>query len=120
MRVRRQDEKAFLTLKGRNTGISRLEYEYEIPAADADELLQFCQRPLIEKTRYVEKIDGHVWEIDCFFGDNEGLLVAEIELKSEDEPFEKPVWLGQEVSGDVRYYNSNLAENPYSKWGLST
>ena len=120
VRIRRQNDKAYLTLKGRTEGVSRPEYEYEIPAAEADELLAFCERPLIEKTRYVEMLDGHTWEIDKFFGENEGLLIAEIELKSEQEAFTRPDWLGEEVSGDVRYYNSNLSKNPYANWGLST
>ncbi len=116
VRVRRQDERAFLTLKGRTEGITRAEFEYEIPAADADALLAFCEAPLIEKTRYFEELDGHTWEIDRFRGANEGLIVAEIELSSEDEPFSRPAWLGAEVSDDARYYNSNLAKCPYTAW----
>lgn len=117
VRIRTQDDRAFLTFKGRTTGITRTEFEYEIPAADAAELLAFCQRPLIEKVRYLEEVAGHLWEIDCFYGENEGLIVAEIELQSEDEPFAHPDWLGEEVSGDPRYYNANLAEHPYRAWG---
>ena len=116
VRIRRQNDKAFLTLKGRNNGIIRSEYEYEIPAAEADELLGFCRKPLIEKTRYLIPCGKHTWEVDIFFGDNEGLMIAEIELENENEAFEKPDWLGEEVSGDPRYYNSNLAENPYKNW----
>lgn len=116
VRIRRQNEKAFLTLKGRNNGITRAEYEYEIPAAEADELLTLCKRPLIEKTRYLIPFDGHTWEVDVFAGENEGLILAEIELQDENESFVKPDWLGQEVSADSRYYNSNLAENPYADW----
>lgn len=117
VRIRQKDDRAFLTLKGRNTGITRAEYEYEIPAADAAELFAFCRRPLIEKTRWHETVDGKLWEIDRFFGDNEGLLLAEIELADEAEKFTRPCWLGREVSGDPRYYNSNLAKNPFSVWG---
>lgn len=117
VRIRTQDDRAFLTLKGRTTGITRAEFEYEIPAADAAELLPFCRRPLIEKVRYQEEVGGHLWEIDCFAGENEGLVVAEIELQCETEPFTRPAWLGEEVSGDPRYYNANLTEHPYRTWG---
>ena len=82
-------------------------------------LLAFCCRPFIEKVRYREEVQGHIWEIDCFRGENEGLILAEIELRREDEPFVRPAWLGEEVSGDPRYYNSCLAENPYRAWGKS-
>ena len=116
VRIRQQDRKAFLTLKGRATGISRLEFEYEIPMVDAVGLLRLCQQPLVEKVRYVEEFEGHTWEIDRFFGSNEGLMIAEIELTSEDESFARPAWLGREVSGDSRYYNSNLIQHPYSEW----
>ena len=116
VRIRQQDRKAFLTLKGRTTGISRLEFEYEIPMVDAVGLLHLCQQPLVEKVRYVEEFEGHTWEIDRFFGSNEGLMIAEIELTSEDESFARPAWLGREVSGDSRYYNSNLIQHPYSEW----
>ena len=116
VRIRQQDRKAFLTLKGRTTGISRLEFEYEIPMVDAVGLLRLCQQPLVEKVRYVEEFEGHTWEIDRFFGSNEGLMIAEIELTSEDESFARPAWLGREVSGDSRYYNSNLIQHPYSEW----
>ena len=116
VRIRQQDRKAFLTLKGRTTGISRLEFEYEIPMVDAVGLLRLCQQPLVEQVRYVEEFEGHTWEIDRFFGSNEGLMIAEIELTSEDESFARPAWLGREVSGDSRYYNSNLIQHPYSEW----
>lgn len=117
VRVRQHDDKAFLTLKGKTTGVSRAEYEYPIPPQDAAELLTLCERPLIEKIRYKEPAaDGHLWEVDIFFGENEGLIIAEVELGSEDEPFERPAWLGEEVSGDPRYYNSNLAKLPYCRW----
>ena len=94
----------------------RLEFEYEIPMVDAVGLLRLCQQPLVEKVRYVEEFEGHTWEIDRFFGSNEGLMIAEIELTSEDESFARPAWLGREVSGDSRYYNSNLIQHPYSEW----
>ena len=116
VRVRRQDERAFLTLKGRTTGVSRAEYEYPIPAEDAEELLSLAEAPPIEKTRYRIPFGAHVWEVDVFSGENEGLVLAEIELKREDEPFERPPWLGAEVSGDPRYYNSNLALRPFRSW----
>ncbi len=116
VRVRRQDQRGFLTLKGRTEGIRRAEFEYEIPAADADALLAFCAPPLIEKVRYLERVGDHTWEIDVFEGANQGLIVAEIELAAEDEAFSRPDWLGQEVSEDARYYNSNLSRNPYSTW----
>lgn len=116
VRIRTQDDRAFLTLKGRTIGITRAEFEYEIPCADADALLPFCQAPLIEKVRYCEDVAGHLWEIDCFSGENEGLIVAEIELSREDEPFLRPDWLGAEVSDDPRYYNVNLSAHPYRAW----
>ena len=116
VRIRREDARAFLTLKGRTEGITRSEYEYEIPAEDAEELLLRCQKPLIEKTRYLIPSGAHTWEVDVFAGANEGLVVAEIELSAEDEAFERPDWLAAEVSGDPKYYNSNLAERPFSTW----
>lgn len=118
VRVRVAGEKAFLTIKTKTvTGsLSRMEYEYEIPLKDGEELLLMCEEPIIEKTR--TKIDwkGFVWEVDEFFGLNEGLVVAEIELPSEDTIFEKPSWIGREVSEDKRYSNSNLIKMPFSKW----
>ena len=118
VRVREQDEKAFLTLKGKTTGVTRAEFEYLIPREDAEELLKLCKRPLIDKVRYlIPAEDGvHTWEVDRFFGENEGLLIAEVELANENESFSRPDWLGREVSGDAHYYNSNLAEHPYSEW----
>lgn len=116
VRVRRHNDKAYLTLKGRTSSITRPEYEYEIPTADADELFAYCKEPVIDKTRYYEKLGSHTWEIDIFYGDNEGLMVAEIELESEDEHYEIPLWLGKEVSDDPRYYNVNLVKNPYKNW----
>ncbi|MBT3229426.1 MAG: CYTH domain-containing protein [Candidatus Marinimicrobia bacterium] len=117
VRVRTIDETGFMTVKGITKGATRLEYEYEIPAKDADELLELlCEQPIIDKHRYKVPMDGFVWEIDEFHGENEGLTVAEIELLSEDQEFSKPDWVGEEVTGDPRYYNSNLIANPYTKW----
>ena len=117
VRVRIADHKGYLTLKGANNGITRLEFEYEIPVAEAQQMLDaFCTKPDIEKTRYRIPFEGYVWEVDEFMGENEGLVVAEIELPSEDATFVKPDWVGVEVSDDDRYYNSNLIRNPFSKW----
>lgn len=117
IRVRLQGEQAFLNIKSATLGVSRREYEYAIPIKDADELLDhFCDGPLIEKTRYEVEYAGHVWEVDVFAGDNAGLVVAEIELGSEDEAFEKPPWVGAEVSYDPRYYNVCLVKHPYKDW----
>jgi len=93
-----------------------MEFEYEIPRQDADALLDICEKPLIEKNRYKIEHRGFVWEVDEFFGENQGLIVAELELESEDQYFPKPEWVGQEVTGDPRYFNSNLIKNPYATW----
>jgi CYTH domain-containing protein len=117
VRVRTIDDKGFLTIKGISVGATRMEYEYEIPVEDANVLLdELCEKPLIEKKRYKIDFGGFVWEVDEFFGENEGLIVAEIELESEDQTFDKPSWVGDEVSGDSRYFNSNLIQHPYSSW----
>ncbi len=116
VRLRVKSDKAMLTVKSKNTGIRRSEFEYEIPIRDAEEMLQLCQTPLIEKTRYTITIGKHIWEIDEFSGANSGLLVAEIELDAEEESFEKPAWVGEEVSTDARYYNSNLVAHPFTQW----
>lgn len=117
VRVRINDDKAYLTIKGTTVGATRLEFEYEIPGQDAQEILdELCERPLIEKNRHKIEHGGLTWEVDEFLGENEGLIIAEIELESEDQAFEKPDWLGQEVTGDPRYFNVNLVENPYSRW----
>jgi len=117
VRVRIEGDAAVLTIKGKSTGASRGEWEYPIPVADAAELLDgLCEQPLVEKTRHRIAHAGHVWEVDEFFGDNAGLVVAEIELASEDEVFEKPDWIGREVTGEVRYYNSSLMRRPYKDW----
>ena len=118
VRVRTINDKGFLTIKGVSVGATRLEYEYEIPLEDAQALLnELCEKPLIEKNRYKVDFGGFTWEIDEFFGQNDGLIVAEIELESEDQSFDKPQWVGEEVTGDSRYFNSNLIKNPYSQWG---
>ena len=118
VRVRIKGDKGFITIKGigNDSGASRFEWEKEIPVAEVDELLKICEPGVIDKTRYLVPAGNHTFEVDEFYGDNEGLIVAEVELASEDEPFEKPVFLGQEVTGDVKYYNSMLMKNPYTKW----
>jgi len=117
IRVRIAGERAWLTLKSASTGIRRLEFEYSLPIADAEQILdEFCLGQVIHKTRYRLPLGGHVWEIDVFHDANEGLVMAEIELENELENFTLPDWIGQEVSGDKRYYNSYLSQNPYSGW----
>ena len=116
VRVRIKGDKGFLTVKGRNEGIRRLEFEYEIPLDDAMQLLTLSQTPVVEKYRYRIPFEGHLWEVDEFCGDNSGLVVAEVELKSEEEPYVKPAWIGEEVSADKRYRNTNLAKHPYKEW----
>lgn len=117
VRIRTIDNKAYLTVKGPTVGVTRMEFEYEIPYKDCVEMLDnLAEKPIIEKTRYKIKADDLVWEIDEFFGVNEGLIVAEVELQSEEQKFEKPEWIGEEISGDPRYFNSNLVNNPYTTW----
>lgn len=117
VRVRIDGERAFLTIKGQSVGASRGEWEYPIPVAEAAELLdRLCQQPLVEKFRHRIASGPHTWEVDEFLGANAGLVVAEIELASEDEAFGKPDWLGREVTGDARYFNSSLIRQPYSQW----
>ncbi len=116
VRVRIKDTDAFITIKGKSEGISRLEYEYPIPVSDAEEMISRLNLDAIEKIRYVIPLDNHLWEVDVFFGKNQGLIVAEIELESEDEPFTKPDWIREEVSHDPRYFNSNLLLNPITTW----
>lgn len=117
VRVRTKGKKGYLTIKGENQGISRMEMEYEIPFEDATKLLNnLCHKPLIEKTRHIEEHLGHTWEIDVFFGDNEGLIVAEVELSSIKEEVKLPDWIDREVSDDKRYYNSSLCLKPYKTW----
>lgn len=117
VRVRIMDSTAYLTIKGKGKGIAKSEYEYEIPLADANEMLeQLCRKPLIEKVRYKIPYGGFTWEVDHFAGENKGLVMAEIELEHEDQQFEKPQWVGQEVTGDQRYYNAVLQQRPYTSW----
>ncbi len=118
VRVRIKGDKGFLTIKGigNESGTSRYEWEREISLVDATDLLKICEPGAIDKTRYIVKAGNHTFEVDEFYGDNNGLTVAEVELKSEDEQFEKPDWLGEEVTGDVKYYNSMLMKNPYKNW----
>jgi len=118
VRVRVKGEKGFLTIKGMGNkeGTSRYEWEREIPVSEAEELLKICEPGVIDKTRFLVKQGDHTFEVDEFYGENEGLVVAEIELKSETDVFEKPEWLGEEVTGDVRYYNVMLMKTPFTTW----
>lgn len=118
VRVRIRDTKGYLTIKGASdaAGMSRYEWEREIPLAEAEELMKLCEPGVIDKTRYLVRSGRHVFEVDEFYGDNQGLVVAEVELASETEPFEKPAFIGREVTGDVRYYNSQLMKHPYAEW----
>ena len=117
VRVRLGGEKAFLTIKGLTVGATRAEYEYEIPVRDARAMLDdLAEKPLIEKIRYRIPYEGLIWEVDEFLGDNAGLIVAEVELGSEEQTFVKPAWVGKEVSDDPRYFNSNLARHPFRQW----
>ena len=118
VRVRIRGEEGFLTIKGASDekGLSRYEFEQKIPPADAEELLKLCEPGIIDKVRNLVPVGKHTWEVDVFHGDNEGLILAEIDLASEDEPFERPDWVGHEVSGDRRYYNSMLTKYPYKQW----
>lgn len=117
VRVRVVGEHGYLTVKGKTEGLARAEYEYPIPASDANELLdRLCLKPLIEKTRYRVAHGGHVWEVDEFEGENRGLVVAEVELEDAGETIELPGWVGSEVSDDPRYYNANLVRHPFGRW----
>ncbi|MCK3684905.1 CYTH domain-containing protein [Maribellus sp. YY47] len=116
VRVRTKGEKAFLTIKGKMEGITRAEFEYEIPVDDALPMLKMCLNHPIEKTRYKELHHGKWWEIDVFEGENAGLILAEIELQSEEEQVQLPVWITEEVTHDLRFYNSYMSRNPYSRW----
>ena len=118
VRVRTTGETAFLTVKGKAAGATRPEFEYPIPPADADELLDLCEGVVIEKTRHYVRHGTHLWEIDVFHGANEGLIVAEIELATTDESFELPDWAGSEITGDFRYQNASLAMRPYQTWSF--
>ena len=116
VRVRTIGDQGFLTIKGITEGLTRLEFEYDVPLDDAISLLGLCEEPIIEKNRCKITLGGLVWEVDEFFGDNAGLIVAEVELEDESQTLEKPSWIGEEVSGDPRYFNSNLIKSPYTKW----
>lgn len=118
VRVRIKGDKGFITIKGIGSasGASRYEWEKEISVAEVEELLKICEPGVIDKTRFLVKKGDHTFEVDEFYGDNAGLIVAEVELQAEEEAFEKPVWLGEEVTGDARYFNSMLMKNPYTTW----
>ncbi len=116
VRARTMGDKAALTIKGITVGATRLEFEYDIPFDDCEKLLDLCEKPLIEKTRYKIDFGGLVWEVDEFHGVNDGLVVAECELESEDQKIDKPSWVGKEVTGESCYYNSNLIAKPYTTW----
>lgn len=118
VRIRIKEDKAYITVKGisNTSGISRFEWEKEISVDEAEKLLLLCEKGVIDKTRFEVKSGPHVFEIDEFYGENEGLEMAEIELQSEDENFERPTWLGEEVTNDKRYYNSYLSKNPFKSW----
>jgi len=118
VRVRIKKDKGFLTVKGKSSsdGLSRFEWEKDIAVDEAESLLKLCEKGIIDKTRYEVKAGSHIFEIDEFYGENEGLIIAEVELNSENESFEKPDWLGEEVTGDIRYYNSNLSKLPFKLW----
>lgn len=118
VRVRIKNDTGFLTIKGASneSGTTRFEWEKEITKIEAENLLELCEEGIIEKYRYLVKVNEHIFEVDEFLGDNNGLLIAEIELKNENESFTKPEWLGNEVTGIVKYYNSNLSKKPFCKW----
>ncbi|MFH1851963.1 MAG: CYTH domain-containing protein [Candidatus Neomarinimicrobiota bacterium] len=117
VRVRIAGEQGFLTAKGRSAGLARMEFEYPIPVADAQIILDnLCRKPLIEKYRYTIPIDGLTWEVDKFTGVNAGLIVAEVELPEQNHKFSKPDWVGREISDDPRYFNANLVDHPFEKW----
>lgn len=118
VRVRIKGEKGFITIKGigNASGASRFEWEKEIPVTEVEQLLEICEPGVIDKTRFLVESGPHTFEVDEFYGENEGLIVAEVELSSENESFIKPEWLGEEVTGDSKYYNSMLMKNPYKKW----
>ena len=118
VRVRLKGEKGYLTIKGKSTnnGLTRFEWEKEISKTDAEALLNLCEKGVIEKTRFEVKSGNHTFEIDEFFGDNKGLIIAEIELQYETETFTKPIWLGEEVTGKIKYYNSQLSKKPFNTW----
>ncbi|MEY3422480.1 MAG: hypothetical protein RIR48_2797 [Bacteroidota bacterium] len=118
VRVRIKGDKGFLTIKGKGSpsGASRYEWEKEIPVSEVEDLLTLCEDGIIDKTRYEVKSENHIFEVDEFYGENQGLVIAEVELLSENEYFFKPQWLGEEVTGKAQYYNAMLMKNPYIKW----
>lgn len=118
VRIRIKNKQGYITVKGpsNSSGTSRFEWEKELPVSEAEQLLTLCEPGVISKTRYLVKANQHLYEIDVFDGDNKGLIVAEIELSNENETFEKPEWLGEEVTGQTKYYNSQLSKNPYKNW----
>ncbi|MFS4468917.1 CYTH domain-containing protein [Maribacter sp. 2210JD10-5] len=118
VRIRTKGNKGFITVKGKSneSGTSRFEWEKEIKIEEAEALLKLCEKPILEKTRYEVAMGAHIFEVDEFHGKNNGLTIAEIELHNEDEKFEKPNWLGEEVTGEVKYYNSQLIKKPFSEW----
>jgi len=118
VRVRLKGAKGFITVKGLSSigGLSRFEWEKEISKTDAEALLKLCEKGIIDKIRYEVKVGKHIFEVDEFFGDNRGLIIAEVELNSETETLVKPKWLGQEVTGDIKYYNSQLSKHPFNTW----
>jgi len=116
VRVRIAGEVGFITIKGKTNQATRKEFEYEIPLKDAKELIKLCKKPIVEKTRFIVKHKGKIWEIDEFSGANKGLIIAEIELENEAEKIKIPKWIGEEVTLDSKYYNSNLIANPFSRW----
>ncbi|MCI2228569.1 CYTH domain-containing protein [Polaribacter sp. MSW13] len=118
VRVRIADEKAFITIKGKSneSGTTRFEWEKEIDKTEAEQLLSLCEPDIIDKTRYLVKKGKHVFEVDVFYGENQGLILAEVELSSENEEFKKPEWLGKEITGDLKYYNSSLSKNSFKNW----
>lgn len=121
VRIRIKGDEAYLTIKSTISGggLTRYEWEKEITVEDAEDMLKFCEKEIIEKTRFLVQVGDHVFEVDEFYGSNQGLVVAEVELQSEDELFEKPEWLGKEVTHDIRYYNSMLVKSPYCEWTTS-
>jgi len=118
VRIRLKNDKGLLTIKGKSSadGLSRFEWEKEIPKTDAEALLLLCENGIIDKTRYEVKVGNHTFEVDEFYGDNQGLIIAEVELNSKTDTFEKPDWLDEEVTGDIKYYNSNLSKLPFKNW----
>ncbi len=120
VRVRISDDKAYLTIKGKSnkSGTTRFEWEKEIEVKEAEKLLLLCESSIIDKTRFYVKSENHVFEVDEFYGDNKGLIIAEVELSSENETFKKPTWLDKEVTGNIKYYNSYISKNPFKDWQL--